>query len=313
MRNKIALIGAGNIGGTLAHLICLKQLADVAIVDVVEGTPQAKALDIGHSLPVENSDCSLVGTQDYAQIEDAQVVIVTAGVARKPEMTRDDLLEINSNIIKKVASEIKKYAADALVIVITNPLDTMTWLMQKATGFPPEKVVGMAGVLDTARFRYFLAQELEISVEDVSTLVLGGHGDAMVPLMRYTTVSGIPMHEIIEMGWITQEKVDEIIERTKFAGGEIVELFKNGSAYYSPASAAIKMATSYLYNQKKILPCSAYLEGQYGFTDLYVGTPAIIGGKGVERIMELGLNEKEAVAFNKSVNSVQKLIEKIKS
>ncbi|GFZ81931.1 malate dehydrogenase [Rickettsiales bacterium] len=313
MRNKIALIGAGNIGGTLAHLICLKQLADVALVDVVEGTPQAKALDIGHSLPVENSDCSLVGTQDYAQIEDAQVVIVTAGVARKPEMTRDDLLEINSNIIKKVASEIKKYAADALVIVITNPLDTMTWLMQKATGFPPEKVVGMAGVLDTARFRYFLAQELEISVEDVSTLVLGGHGDAMVPLMRYTTVSGIPMHEIIEMGWITQEKVDEIIERTKFAGGEIVELFKNGSAYYSPASAAIKMATSYLYDQKKILPCSAYLEGQYGFTDLYVGTPAIIGSKGVERIMELGLNEKEAVAFNKSVNSVQKLIEKIKS
>jgi malate dehydrogenase len=313
MRNKIALIGAGNIGGTLAHLICLKQLGDVVLVDVAEGIPQAKALDIGQALPIENSDCSLIGTQDYAQIENAQIVIVTAGVARKPEMSRDDLLEINCDIIKKVADKIKKYAADAFVIVITNPLDAMTWLMQKITGFSPEKVVGMAGVLDTARLRYFLARELKISVEDVSTLVLGGHGDAMVPLMRYSTISGIPINELIETGWITQEKVDEIIERTKFAGGEIVKLFKNGSAYYSPASAAIKMVTSYLYDQKKILPCSVYLEGQYGFKDLYVGTPAIIGDRGIERIIELKLDEKESAVFNKSASSVQKLIEKIRS
>ncbi|MBT4989644.1 MAG: malate dehydrogenase [Rickettsiales bacterium] len=310
-KNKIALVGAGNIGGTLAHLASLKNLGDVVLLDLSAETSMGKALDIAQSGAVENFDNDLSGTNDYSKIAGSDVVIVTAGIPRKPGMSRDDLLKINTDIIKSVAKGIKENAPNAFVIVITNPLDVMVWVMQQATGFAPEKVVGMAGVLDSARFKCFLAKELNVSVENIDTTILGGHGDSMVPLIRYTTVSGISLPELIKMGWITQERVDEIAQRTRDGGAEIVKLLKTGSAFYAPASSAIKMTESYLFDQKTILPCAAYLNGEYGIKDTYVGTPVVIGGNGVERIVELSLTEAEDKEFKSSVAKVQELMKLI--
>lgn len=310
-RNKIALVGAGNIGGTLAHLIGLKELGDIVLFDIAEGIPQGKALDLVQSSPVEGFNANISGTQDYSDIANSDVVIVTAGVARKPGMSRDDLIEINTNVIKSVGEGIKKHAPDAFVIVITNPLDAMVWVMKEATGFAPEKVVGMAGVLDSARFAYFLSEEFKVSVEDVNTFVLGGHGDSMVPLIRYSTVSGVPVPDLIKMGWSTQSKIDEIVQRTRDGGAEIVGLLKTGSAFYAPASSAVAMAESYLKDKKRVLPCAAYLSGQYGVEDLYVGVPTVIGSKGVERVVEISLNEEEQKMFDASVNAVRGLVDAI--
>jgi len=308
-RTKIALIGAGMIGGTLAHLIGLKELGDVVLFDIAEGIPQGKALDIAQSGGVEGFDISLKGTNSYADIEGAQVCIVTAGVPRKPGMSRDDLLGINLKVMQQVGEGIKEYAPDAFVIVITNPLDAMVWAMQKASGLPHHRVVGMAGVLDSTRFRHFLADELKVSVEDVTAFVLGGHGDDMVPLVRYSTVAGIPLPDLVKMRWMTQERLDQIVDRTRKGGGEIVALLKSGSAFYAPASSAIQMAESYLKDKKRVLPCAAYLGGQYGVRGLYVGVPAIIGNGGVERIVEIELNAEEQGMFDKSVASVKTLVE----
>lgn len=311
-RRKIALVGSGNIGGTLAHIAASKELGDVVLLDRNEGLPQGKALDIAQSAPVDGYDSALTGTNDYADIAGADVVIVTAGVARKPGMSRDDLIEVNTGVMKDVGEGIKKYAPDAFVIVITNPLDAMVWVMQQVTGFAPEKVVGMAGVLDSARFRCFLAEEFGVSVEDVTAFVLGGHGDTMVPLARYSTVAGIPLPDLIKKGWSSQEKLDEIIDRTRNGGAEIVGLLKKGSAFYAPATAAINMAESYLKDKKRVLPCAAYLTGQYGIDDLYVGVPVIIGKDGVEKIVEIDLNSDEQENFNNSVNAVKELVDSIK-
>lgn len=310
-RNKIALIGAGMIGGTLAHLAGLKELGDVVLFDVVEGIPEGKSLDLMESSPVEGFDSNMKGTQDYADIAGADVCIVTAGIPRKPGMSRDDLVATNTNIIKQVAEGIKTHAPNAFVIVITNPLDAMVWVMKEATGFAPEKVVGMAGVLDSARFRYFLAEEFGVSVEDVTAFVLGGHGDTMVPLTRYSTVAGIPLPDLVEMGWTTQDKLDAIVQRTRDGGAEIVGLLKTGSAYYAPASSAITMAESYLKDKKRVLPCAANLTGQYGVDDLYVGVPCVIGKNGVEKIVEITLNDDEQAEFDNSVNAVKGLVEGI--
>lgn len=310
-RNKIALIGAGNIGGTLAMLASLKQLGDVVLCDITDGIPQGKALDIAQSLSVEQKNASLSGTTDYSDIAGADVVIVTAGVPRKPGMSRDDLLNINTNIIKDVGGNIKQHAPDAFVIVITNPLDAMVWVMREVTGFSPNKVVGMAGVLDSARFCYFLAEELNVSVENIDTFVLGGHGDTMVPMIRYTSVAGIPLPVLVENGTIPQERLDEIVQRTRDGGAEIVSLLKTGSAFYAPASAAIDMASSYLLDKKKILPCAAHIEDAYGVKDLYVGVPAVIGGNGVEKIIEVPLDEHEQAALKQSVDAVRGLVESI--
>lgn len=311
-RNKIALIGGGNIGGTLAHLVGLKELGDVVMFDIVEGLPQGKTLDLAQSSPIEDFDSNLSGTQDYKDIAGADVVIVTAGVARKPGMSRDDLIEINTKVIKSVGEGIKQHAPDAFVIVITNPLDAMVWVMKEVTGFKPEKVVGMAGVLDSARFRYFLAEEFGVSVEDVTAFVLGGHGDTMVPLTRYSTVAGIPIPDLIKMGWTTEEKINAIVQRTRDGGAEIVGLLKTGSAFYAPASAAITMAESYLKDKKRVLPCAANLTGQYGVDDLYVGVPVVIGKNGVEKIVEIELQGEEKENFDKSVNAVKGLVDAIK-
>jgi len=308
-RNKIALIGAGMIGGTLAHLIGLKELGDVVLFDIAEGIPQGKALDIAQSSGVEGFNISLKGTNSYADIEGAHVCIVTAGVPRKPGMSRDDLLEINLKVMQQVGEGIKQYAPDAFVIVITNPLDAMVWALQKFSGLPHHRVVGMAGVLDSTRFRHFIADELKVSIEDVTAFVLGGHGDDMVPLVRYSTVAGIPLPDLVKMRWITQERVDQIVERTRKGGGEIVSLLKTGSAYYAPASSAIQMAESYLKDMKRVLPCAAYLNGEYGVRGLYVGVPVIIGSGGVERIIEIDLNDEEKAMFSKSVESVKNLVE----
>ncbi len=310
-RNKIALVGAGNIGGTLAHLVCLKELGDFVLLDLNEGRPKGKALDIAQSGNIENFNANCIGTSDYADIKDADVVIVTAGVARKPGMSRDDLLEINTKVIKQVGEGIKKYAPNAFVIVITNPLDVMVWVMKETTGFAAEKVVGMAGVLDTSRMKLFIAEALGVSIEDVSGFVLGGHGDTMVPLMRFTTVSGIPIPELVKMGWISQDKVNEIAERTKNGGAEIVKLLETGSAFYSPASSAIAMAEAYLKDQKKIMPCAVQLNGEYGIKDTYVGVPVVLGKDGVEKIIELELSAAEQQEFNNSVGAVKALMEKI--
>lgn len=307
-RKKIALIGAGHIGGTLAHLIGLKELGDVVLFDIVSGVPQGKALDIAQSSPIEGFDARCSGADDYAAIAGADVVIVTAGVPRQPGMSRDDLLTVNLGVIASVGAGIKAHAPDAFVICITNPLDAMVWALQKVSGLPAQKVVGMAGVLDSARFRYFLAEELGVSVEDVSAFVLGGHGDEMVPLVRYSTVAGIPLPDLIELGWTTKEKVDAIVERTRRGGGEIVSLLKTGSAYYAPASSAITMAESYLKNKRRVLPCAAYLSGQYGVDGLYVGVPVVIGSGGVERILEIKLDSAEQQMFDKSLASVRTLI-----
>lgn len=311
-RKKIALIGSGHIGGTLAHLAGMKELGDVVLFDIAEGIPEGKSLDIAQSSTVENYDCKFSGTTDYKAIEGADVAIVTAGVARKPGMSRDDLVDINTKVIKSVAEGLKKYAPNAFVIVITNPLDAMVYVMKEITGFDSNKVVGMAGVLDSARFSYFLSEALDVSVEDINTFVLGGHGDSMVPLVRYSTIAGIPLPDIIKMGWVSEKKVEEIVQRTRDGGAEIVGLLKTGSAFYAPATAAIKMAESYLKDKKKILPCAAYLTGQYDVNNLYVGVPVIIGAKGVEKIVEIELNESEKKQFEKSVSAVEGLVKSIK-
>ncbi|MBZ0161555.1 MAG: malate dehydrogenase [Notoacmeibacter sp.] len=308
-RKKIALIGSGMIGGTLAHMIGLKELGDVVLFDIAEGMPQGKSLDIAESSPVDGFDASFTGVNDYAGIEGADVCIVTAGVPRKPGMSRDDLLGINLKVMEQVGAGIRKYAPDAFVICITNPLDAMVWALQKFSGLPKTNVVGMAGVLDSARFRYFLAEEFGVSVEDVTAFVLGGHGDSMVPLARYSTVAGIPLPDLVKMGWTSKEKLDQIIQRTRDGGAEIVGLLKTGSAYYAPAASAIAMAESYLKDKKRVIPCAAHLSGEYGVKDMYVGVPTVIGAGGVERVIEIDLNKAEQKAFDKSVEAVAGLCE----
>ncbi|MDX0110247.1 malate dehydrogenase [Sinorhizobium meliloti] len=308
-RNKIALIGSGMIGGTLAHLAGLKELGDIVLFDIADGIPQGKGLDIAQSSPVEGFDASLTGASDYSAIEGADVCIVTAGVPRKPGMSRDDLLGINLKVMEQVGAGIKKYSPNAFVICITNPLDAMVWALQKFSGLPKNKVVGMAGVLDSSRFRLFLAEEFNVSVKDITAFVLGGHGDTMVPLARYSTVAGIPLPDLIQMGWTTKEKLDQIIQRTRDGGAEIVGLLKTGSAYYAPAASAIEMAEAYLKDKKRVLPCAAHLSGQYGVKDMYVGVPTVIGAGGIERIIEIDLNKGEKEAFDKSVAAVAGLCE----
>ncbi len=311
-RNKIALVGAGNIGGTLAHLAGLKELGDVVMFDIMKGTPQGKALDLVESSPVEGFDSKMTGTNSYSGIKGSDVIIVTAGVPRKPGMSRDDLIGINTNVMKQVGEGIAKYAPEAFVICITNPLDAMVWALKKYSGLPANRVVGMAGVLDSARFRYFLAEEFDVSVEDVTAFVLGGHGDTMVPSVRYSTVAGIPLPDLIKMGWTTQKKLDAIVQRTRDGGGEIVSLLGNGSAFYAPASSAIAMADSYLKDKKRVLPCAAYLNGQYGVKGLYVGVPVVIGAKGIERIVEVKLDAEEKKQFDSSVKAVKGLVDVVK-
>jgi malate dehydrogenase len=308
-RHKIALIGAGQIGGTLAHLAGLKELGDVILFDIAEGIPQGKGLDIAESAPVDGFDAKYKGANDYADIAGADVIIVTAGVPRKPGMSRDDLIGINLKVMEAVGNGIKQYAPNAFVICITNPLDAMVWALQKFSGLPHNKIVGMAGVLDSARFRHFLAEEFNVSVKDVSAFVLGGH---MVPLVRYSTVAGVPLPDLVKMGWTTQAKLDAMVERTRKGGGEIVNLLKTGSAFYAPAASAIAMAESYLKDQKRVLPCAAYLTGQYGVKDMFVGVPIVIGEKGVERIVEVEFSGEEKGMFEKSVASVQGLIDACK-
>ena len=311
-RNKIALIGSGQIGGTLAHLVGLKELGDIVLFDIADGIPQGKALDIAESSPISTFDTNIIGTSSYEDIKDADVCIVTAGVPRKPGMSRDDLLSINLRVMKSVGDGIKKYAPNSFVICITNPLDAMVWALQKYSGLSPENVVGMAGVLDSGRFAYFLADEFNVSVKDVQTFVLGGHGDTMVPLVRYSTVGGIPIPDLVKMGWSSQKKIDQIVQRTRDGGAEIVALLKTGSAFYAPAASATNMAESYLRDQKRIIPCAANLSGQYGLKDIYVGVPTIIGNKGVEKIIEINLNEIEKLNFSKSIESVKNLIDACK-
>ena len=312
-RNKIALIGAGNIGGTLALLAGLKEMGDVALFDIMEGIPQGKALDIAEASPVEGFNANVTGTNDYADLAGSDVVIVTAGVARKPGMSRDDLVGINTKVMKQVGAGIKENCPDAFVICITNPLDAMVGVLQEASGLPKEKVVGMAGVLDSARFRYFLAEEFNVSVEDVTAFVLGGHGDTMVPLVRYSTVAGIPVPDLIEMGWSTEAKIEEIVQRTRDGGAEIVGLLKTGSAFYAPASSAIEMAEAYLKDKKRVLPCAAYVDGAYGLDGLYVGVPVVLGAGGVEKIVEISLNDDEQKMFDHSVGAVKTLLEVVAS
>jgi malate dehydrogenase len=312
VRKKIALIGGGMIGGTLAHLASLKELGDIVIFDIAEGIPQGKALDLAQSGPVEGFDARLSGTNKYETIDGADVCIVTAGIPRKPGMSRDDLLEINLKVMAQVGAGIAKYAAHAFVICITNPLDVMVWALQKYSGLPHSKVVGMAGVLDSARFRHFLAEEFKVSVEDVTAFVLGGHGDSMVPLARYSTVAGIPVPDLVAMKWTSQQRIDQIVQRTRDGGAEIVGLLKTGSAYYAPASAAIAMAESYLKDKKRVLPCAAHLSGQYGVNGIYVGVPVVLGEGGVERIVEISLTGDEKAGFKKSVAAVEALMEAAK-
>ena len=307
-RNKISLIGAGQIGGTLALLSGLKELGDIVLFDIVDGVPQGKALDISQSSTVEMFDSKIQGASDYSAIENSDVVIVTAGVPRKPGMSRDDLLEINLKVMGAVGEGIKKYAPESFVICITNPLDAMVWALQKATGHKPNMICGMAGVLDSARFRYFLADEMDVSVEDVTAFVLGGHGDTMVPLTRYSTVAGIPLPDLIKMGWLTEKKLADIVQRTRDGGAEIVSLLKTGSAYYAPASSAILMAESYLKDKKRLLPAAAFLNGEYDVDGYYIGVPVVIGKGGVEKIVQINLNKDEKEEFNSSVDSVKNLV-----
>ena len=307
-RKKIALIGAGMIGGTLAHLAAIREMGDIVLVDVAEGIPQGKALDLAQAGPVEGYDAALTGTNDYADIAGADVCIVTAGVARKPGMSRDDLLGINLKVMKAVGEGIKTHAPDSFVICVTNPLDAMVWALREFSGLPHQRVVGMAGVLDSARFRHFLAEEFKVSVEDVTAFVLGGHGDTMVPIVQYSTVAGIPIPDLIKMGWSSQERIDEIVKRTRGGGGEIVALLKTGSAFYAPATSALEMAESYLKDKKRVLPSAAYLTGQYGVNDLYVGVPVVIGAGGVERIVEIELDETGQQNFQVSVDAVKELL-----
>ena len=309
MRNKIALVGSGNIGGTLAHLAAIKELGDVTLFDIAEGIPQGKSLDLAQSGPVESFDSKMIGSNDYKDLKDSDVVIVTAGVARKPGMSRDDLVEINTKVMKQVGKGIKDNCPKAFVICITNPLDAMVGVLQRSSGLPTNMVVGMAGVLDSARFRHFLAEEFDVSVSDVTAFVLGGHGDTMVPLARYSAVAGIPVPDLVKMGWSTQEKIDQIVQRTRDGGAEIVGLLKTGSAFYAPASSAIEMADSYLKDKKKLLPCAAYVDGHYNLNGLYVGVPVIIGKNGVERIVEISFTSDEKHMFDHSVSAVKQLNE----
>ena len=311
-RKKIALIGGGQIGGTLAHLVALKELGDVVMFDIAEGLPQGKSLDLAQAGPIDGFNAKLKGTNDYADIKGADVVIVTAGVPRKPGMSRDDLIGINLKVMAAVGEGIKANAPDAFIICITNPLDAMVWALRQFSGVPHNKIVGMAGVLDSARFRHFLADELNVSVEDVSAFVLGGHGDTMVPMPRFSTVAGIALPELVKMGWIKQDRLDQIVQRTRDGGAEIVGLLKTGSAYYAPATAGIAMAESYLKDQKRILPCATYVDGAYGIKDLYVGLPVVIGEKGVERVVELELTTDEKAALVKSADAVKGLIDACK-
>ena len=308
-RPKIALIGSGNIGGTLAHLAVQRRLGDVVLIDIAEGIPQGKALDLNQAFSADNTDGVISGGQDYSLIKNADVVIVTAGIPRKPGMSRDDLLSINGKIIRSVGENIKQYAPNAFVIVITNPLDAMVWLMQKVTEFSPRKVVGMAGILDTGRFKCFLSEVLNVSVEDIQSFVLGGHGDTMVPMPRYTTISGIPLSYFVEKGWISKEKLDAIINRTRNGGAEIVNYLKTGSAFYAPATSALQIAESYLFNQRRILPCAAYLQGEYDINNIYAGVPVIIGKNGVEKVIEVPLDMSEKSQLQSSVESVKSLIQ----
>ncbi|MEC7834484.1 MAG: malate dehydrogenase [Pseudomonadota bacterium] len=307
-RNKIALVGAGNIGGTLALLAGLRNLGDVVLIDIIKGIPQGKALDLSQASSVEGITSTFSGSNNLSSLKDSDVVIVTAGLARKPGMSRDDLIEINAKIITSIAKKIKKFCPKAFVIVVTNPLDVMVWLMREKSGLPHNKVVGMAGVLDSSRMRYFLAKEFNVSVEDVTAFVLGGHGDTMVPITRYSTVSGIPISELIKLKWSTKKRIADIVERTRNGGAEILNLLKTGSAFYAPAVSAIEMTESYIRDKKRILLCAAYLSGQYGVRNLYVGVPVIIGNKGVEKIIEVKLNASENKMFKRSVNAVKKLI-----
>ena len=311
-RPKIALIGAGQIGGTLAHLAAMKELGDVILFDIAEGTPQGKALDIAESSPVVGFDAGLKGANDYADIAGADVCIVTAGVARKPGMSRDDLLGINLKVMKSVGEGIAKHAPNAFVICITNPLDAMVWALRQFSGLPHNKVCGMAGVLDSARFRYFLAEEFNVSVKDVSAFVLGGHGDTMVPLTRYSTVAGIPLPDLVKMGWTTQDNLDAIVQRTRDGGAEIVGLLKTGSAFYAPAASGIEMAEAYLKDQKRVLPCAAHVDGAYGLKGMYVGVPTVIGANGIEKVIEIQLDKEEQAMFDKSVAAVNGLVDACK-
>jgi malate dehydrogenase len=311
-RRKIALIGGGMIGGTLAHLAGLKELGDIVVFDIAEGLPQGKALDIAQSAAVEGFDAKLAGTNSYEAIAGADVCIVTAGVPRKPGMSRDDLLGINLKVMAQVGEGIARYAPAAFTICITNPLDVMVWALQRYSKQPPSMVVGMAGVLDSSRFRHFLAEEFNVSIEDVTAFVLGGHGDTMVPLTRYSTVAGIPIPDLVALNWTTQDRIDKIVQRTRDGGAEIVGLLKTGSAYYAPAASAIAMAESYLKDKKRVLPCAAHLTGQYGCDKLYVGVPVIIGAGGVERVVEIKLNAEEQAAFKKSVDAVRGLMDAAK-
>ncbi len=311
-RNKIALIGAGSIGGTLAHLAGLKELGDVVLFDIVKGVPQGKALDIVEASPVEGFDAKVLGANSYRAIRGADLVVVTAGIPRKPGMSRDDLIGINTRVMEAVGAGIKANCPKAFVICITNPLDAMVWALREASGLAHNKVVGMAGILESASFRFFLGDEMGVSVRVVTAFVLGGHGDTMLPLVRYSTVSGIPLPDLVKMGWISKPRLEQIIQRTRDGGAEIVGLLKTGSAFYAPATAAIEMAESYLKDQKRVLPCAAYLNGQYGVRGLYVGVPVVIGAKGVERIVEVALNKSERAQFQKSVASVRGLIASVK-
>ncbi|MEP1765712.1 MAG: malate dehydrogenase [Sulfitobacter sp.] len=311
-RAKIALIGAGNIGGTLAHLAAVKELGDVVMFDIADGLPQGKALDIAESGPSEGFDAAMSGTSDYADIAGADVCIVTAGVARKPGMSRDDLLGINLKVMKSVGEGIAAHAPNAFVICITNPLDAMVWALREFSGLPHEKVCGMAGVLDSARFRHFLAEEFKVSMRDVTAFVLGGHGDTMVPLTRYSTVAGIPLPDMVKMGWTSQEKLDAIVQRTRDGGAEIVGLLKTGSAFYAPATSAIEMAEAYLKDQKRVLPCAAYVDGAYGLDGFYVGVPTVIGAGGVEKVVEIAMNKDEQAMFDNSVSAVKGLVDACK-
>ena len=306
--NKISLIGAGNIGGTLAHLLALKKLGNITLIDVVTGMPQGKALDLSQSSAVEGFTGSIEGTNDFSKMKGSDVIIITAGLPRKPGMSRDDLLEINGKIIKKIALDIKKYASKAFVICITNPLDAMVYVLQKYSKLPKNMCVGMAGVLDSSRMKYFLSDALKVSVNDVETFVLGGHGDDMVPLINYTTIGGVPLIDFIKLKKFPYSKIEKIVDRTRMGGGEIVKLLKNGSAFYAPASSAIQMAEAFLLNQKKLLPCAAYINGQYGLKNMYMGVPTIIGNKGIEKIIEVKLTAKEKLMLKKSVKSVQGLV-----
>jgi len=312
-RHKIGLVGSGNIGGTLALLAGLKELGDIVLFDIMEGIPQGKALDLVEASPVEGFNSAITGTQDYADLAGADVIIVTAGVARKPGMSRDDLVGINTSVMEQVGAGIKEHCPNAFVICITNPLDAMVGVLQQASGLPANKIVGMAGVLDSARFRYFLAEEFGVSVEDVTAFVLGGHGDSMVPLVRYSTVAGIPVPDLIKMGWSSQKNIHDIVQRTRDGGAEIVGLLKTGSAFYAPASSAIEMAEAYLKDKKRVLPCAAYVDGAYGLDGLYVGVPVVLGANGVEKIVEINLNAEEKVMFEQSVAAVRSLVEVVEN